>query len=102
MSESGGDRELSCIYETWKVKVVPVFGDSLEEAVELGEVLTLSVPVTGGSAGPKNGAIRESFRFGLRTTTGGGSVKAFPGASEVLERVDVALVGISSLKGEEG
>ena len=43
-SLSRGETELSCMYETLKVKVVPVFGESPDEAVELGDVLTLSVP----------------------------------------------------------
>jgi hypothetical protein len=51
-SLSRGDTELSCIYDSLKVNVVPVFGESPDDAVELGEVLTLSMPDDGGNAGP--------------------------------------------------
>lgn len=56
-------------------------GESPEDAVELGDVLTLNVLDIGGSVGPKNGAMRESIRFRLGTSVGGGSVKAFPGGA---------------------
>lgn len=78
-----------------------MLGESKEEAVELGEVLTLSVPDTGGSGGPIKGAIRESFRFRLGTSTGGGSVKAFPRGGKILVRADVAPLGINTLEDGE-
>jgi hypothetical protein len=40
------------MYETLNVTVVPVLGESPDDAVELGEVLTLSIPDDGGNVGP--------------------------------------------------
>ena len=80
---------------------MPVLGDSPEDADELGEVLTLSMPDDVGSAGPKNGAIRESFRIKLRTSIGGDFVKAFPDGDRSVGEFRFA-PAISSLHGKEG
>ena len=55
-SSLGGEGGLFGIYATLNVKVVPVLGDSLDDVVDCGDVLTLSRPAGLGSAGPKTTA----------------------------------------------
>lgn len=99
-SRSRGDVELSGMHDNLNINVVPVLGDSPDDADELGDVLTLSIPDTVGKAGPKNGAIRESFRFRLRTSTIDGSTEASPGGKRI-EEFSVA-PAIRWLEDEEG